>query len=38
MILFLSQGKYTVGILKKFSMTECKFMSTPMVMDLTKNK
>jgi hypothetical protein len=32
MRLFLSQGKYTVGILKKFSMTECK--ST--VMDLKK--
>jgi hypothetical protein len=30
--IFLSQGKYTVGILKKFSMTECK--ST--VMDLKK--
>ena len=38
MRLFLSQGKYTKGILKKFSMTECKSMSTPMVMDLTKNK
>jgi hypothetical protein len=30
--IFLSQGKYTVGILKKFSMTECKSMPTPMVM------
>jgi hypothetical protein len=38
MRIFLSQGKYTVGILNKFSMTECKSMSTPMVMDLTKNK
>jgi hypothetical protein len=34
--IFLSQGKYTVGILKKFSMTECKSMPTPMVMDLEK--
>jgi hypothetical protein len=33
---FLSQGKYTVGILKKFSMTKCKSMPTPMVMDLKK--
>ena len=30
----MSQGKYTVGILKKFSMTECK--ST--IMDLKKMK
>jgi hypothetical protein len=29
---FPSQGKYIVGILKKFSMTECKSM----VMDLKK--
>jgi hypothetical protein len=34
--IFLSQGKYTVEILKKFSMTECKSMPTPMVMDLKK--
>jgi hypothetical protein len=33
---FLSQGKYTVEILKKFGMTECKSMPTPMVMDLKK--
>jgi hypothetical protein len=33
---FLSQGKYTVGILKKFSMTKCKSIPTPMVMDLKK--
>jgi hypothetical protein len=38
MRLFLSQGKYIVGILKKFSMTECKSMSTPMVMDLMEKK
>jgi hypothetical protein len=34
--IFLSQGKYTVEILKKFSMTECKSMPTPMVMELKK--
>jgi hypothetical protein len=33
---FLSQGKYIVGILKKLSMTKCKSMPTPMVMDLKK--
>jgi hypothetical protein len=33
---FLSQGKYTMEILKKFSMTKCKSMPTPMVMDLKK--
>jgi hypothetical protein len=32
--LFLSQGKYTVGILKKFSVAECKFMPTPRMMNL----
>jgi hypothetical protein len=34
--IFLSQGKYTVEILKKFGMAECKSMPTPMVMDLRK--
>jgi hypothetical protein len=34
--IFLSQGKYTVEILKKFGMTDCKSMPTPMVMDLKK--
>jgi hypothetical protein len=34
--IFLSQGKHTMEILKKFSMTECKSMPTPMVMDLKK--
>jgi hypothetical protein len=34
--IFLSQGKYTMEILKKFSMTECKSMPTLMVMDLKK--
>ena len=33
---FLSQGKYIMGILKKFSMTKCKPIPTPMVMDLKK--
>jgi hypothetical protein len=34
--IFLSQGKYTVEILKKFGMIDCKSMPTPMVMDLKK--
>jgi hypothetical protein len=34
--IFLSQGKYTVEILKNFGMIECKSMPTPMVMDLKK--
>jgi hypothetical protein len=34
--IFLSQGKYTMEILKKFGMTECKSIPTPMVMDLKK--
>jgi hypothetical protein len=34
--IFLSRGKYTVEILKKFGMTDCKSMPTPMVMDLKK--
>jgi hypothetical protein len=34
--IFLSQGKYTMEILKKFSMKECRSMPTPMVMDLNK--
>jgi hypothetical protein len=34
--IFSSQGKYTVEILKKFGMTECKSMPTSMVMDLKK--
>jgi hypothetical protein len=31
--IFLSQGKYTLEILKKLCMTDCKYMPTPMVMD-----
>jgi hypothetical protein len=34
--IFLSQGKYTVEILKKFGMTNFKSMPTLMVMDLNK--
>jgi hypothetical protein len=34
--IFLSQAKYIVEILKKFGMTECKSMPTPMVVDLKK--
>jgi hypothetical protein len=34
--IFLSQGKYTMEIPKKFSMTECKSTPTPMLMDLKK--
>lgn len=32
--MFLSEGKYVRDILHKFSMTECKTMSTPMVTNL----
>jgi hypothetical protein len=32
----MSQGKYTVEILKKFGMMDCKSMPTPMVMNLKK--
>jgi hypothetical protein len=32
----LSQGKYTVEILKKFGMTDCNPMPTSMVMNLNK--
>jgi hypothetical protein len=32
--IFLSQGKYIVDILKKFGMTECRSMPTPVVMNL----
>jgi hypothetical protein len=34
--IFLSQGKYTVEILNKFSMIDYKSMPTSMVMDLKK--
>jgi hypothetical protein len=34
--IFLSQGKYTIDILKRFGMTDCKSIPTPMVMNLKK--
>jgi hypothetical protein len=34
--IFLSQGKYTVEILRRFGMTDCKSMTTPMVTNLKK--
>jgi hypothetical protein len=34
--IFLAQGKYTVDVLKRFSMMDCKSMSTPMVSSLRK--
>jgi hypothetical protein len=34
--IFLSQGKYTVEILKKFRMTDYESMPTPMVMNMKK--
>ena len=32
--IFLSQGKYTVDILQRFGMMDCKSMATPMVTNL----
>ena len=34
--IFLSQGKYTIDILRRFEMRDCKSMSTPMTMNLKK--
>jgi hypothetical protein len=34
--ILLSRGKYIVDMLKKFAMTDCKSMPTPMVMNLKK--
>jgi hypothetical protein len=34
--IFLSQGKYTIEILKKFGMLNLKLMATPMVTNLKK--
>jgi hypothetical protein len=34
--IFLAQGKYTVDVLKRFGMMDCKSMSTPMVTNLKK--
>lgn len=36
--IFLSQGKYTIDILKRFRMMDCKPMSTPMESNLKKLK
>jgi hypothetical protein len=32
--IFLNQGKYTIEILKRFGMLDCKSMPTPMVSNL----
>ena len=34
--IFLSQGKYTVDVLRRFEMMDCKSMATPMVSNLKK--
>jgi hypothetical protein len=34
--IFLAQGKYTMGVLKRFGMMDSKSMSTPMVTNLRK--
>ena len=34
--IFLSQGKYTVEIMKRFDMMDCKSMTTPMEANLKK--
>ena len=34
--IFLSQGKYTIDIMRRFGMLDCKSMSTPMVSNLKK--
>ena len=34
--IFLSQGKYTVDVLRRFRMMDCKSMATPMVANLKK--
>lgn len=34
--IFLSQGKYTVDVLRRFGMMDCKSMATPMVSNLKK--
>jgi hypothetical protein len=35
---FLGQGKYTIKILQKFGMMDCKSMDTPMTTDIRKLK
>jgi hypothetical protein len=34
--IFLAQGKYTVDVLKRFGMMDCKSMATPMITNLRK--
>ena len=34
--IFLSQGKYTFDVLRKFGMLDCKDMTTPMISNLKK--
>ena len=34
--ILVSQGKYTVDILRRFGMMDCKSMSTPMTLNLKK--
>jgi hypothetical protein len=34
--IFLAQGKYTVDVLKRFGMMDCKSMSTSMITNLRK--
>ena len=34
--IFLSQGKYVVKILERFSMVDCKLSTTPMEFDFKK--
>ena len=34
--IFLSQGRYTIDILRRFGMMDCKSMSMPMTMNLKK--
>jgi hypothetical protein len=34
--IFLGQGKYTIEILNRFSMMDCKSMATPMMTNLKK--
>jgi hypothetical protein len=34
--IFLAQGKYTVDVLKRFGMMDCKSISTPMITNLRK--
>ena len=36
--IFLSQGKYTIDILKRFEMLDCKSMATPMDANFKKLK